>query len=249
MDLVNIDDKVNFKYTENEESKIRQLETLYQYSSEELDKYINPYLMNDGILKFKGYYNEETFRKRKYNEPTNNIKDIINSKIKLIDDYFKNHANKTEEEKIVYRGMETPYENDTVIGNTNCIKSFTSTSSDKGEAWNYSNNGIFGVSEGNECCIYEFKIAKGIPYIDMNDLGKYSSKYGDHKEILLPRNLSITYTGTADYKVLGKPVKKMNVTYNIPSVDGKKKKRRSKRRSKKRSKRRSKKRSKKRIYY
>jgi hypothetical protein len=75
----------------DEESKTKQLKTLYEYSSNFLDKYINPYLMNDGVLKLNEYFTEEKFREF-YNEPTNNIEDIIKTKIILIDDYFKNHA-------------------------------------------------------------------------------------------------------------------------------------------------------------
>jgi hypothetical protein len=36
----------------------------------------------------------------------------------------------------------------------------------------------------NNCCVYEMKIERGIPYIDKSE-----------NEILLPRNLKITYTG------------------------------------------------------
>ena len=42
-----------------------------------------------------------------------------------------------------------------------------------------------------KCCIYEIKIDKGIPYIDM----KFSTVNKPESEILLPRNLLITYTG------------------------------------------------------
>jgi hypothetical protein len=68
----------------DEESKIKQLKTLYEYSSIYLDKYINPYLNNEGELKLKEYYNEEKFRKTYNNEPTNNIEEISYIKIQEI---------------------------------------------------------------------------------------------------------------------------------------------------------------------
>jgi hypothetical protein len=42
----------------------------------------------------------------------------------------------------------------------------------------------------NNCCVYEIKIEKGIPFIDM----RYSTESENEREILLPRNLLITCT-------------------------------------------------------
>jgi hypothetical protein len=83
----------------------------------------------------------------------------------------------------VYRGIDRDLGmkiNDNVI-----VKSFISTSTDIEQAFHFTNF-------NSNCCLFELHLEDNIPYIDMKI-------YNPHeKEILLPRNLLMTYVGERD---------------------------------------------------
>jgi hypothetical protein len=60
----------------------------------------------------------------------------------------------------------------------------------------------------NNCCVYEIKIDKGIPYIDM----KFSTENKSENEILLPRNLLITYIGDYISSVPKRYIRKLTIS-------------------------------------
>ena len=101
--------------------------------------------------------------------------------------------------------MTTEYKPGMVIGETIEIFNYTSTSEKQSVAAGFSN-------QSTDCCLYELEIEKGIPYINMISSTQYASEF----EILLPRNILITYVGLADYTISGKPVKRMNVKMKYP---------------------------------
>jgi hypothetical protein len=85
----------------------------------------------------------------------------------------------------VYRGIDRDLGmkiNDNVI-----VKSFISTSTDIEQAFHFTNF-------NSNCCLFELHLEDNIPYIDMKI-------YNPHeKEILLPRNLLMTYVGERKQK-------------------------------------------------
>lgn len=116
----------------------------------------------------------------------------------------------------VYRGIDKDLGmkiNDNVI-----VKSFISTSSDIEQAFHFTNY-------GSNCCLFELHLEDNIPYIDMKI-------YNPHeKEILLPRNLLMTYVGerkqTYDYAGYSITVYIMKISQPreitldvVPSVQG-----------------------------
>jgi hypothetical protein len=139
-----------------------------------------------------------------------------------LDQCFLEYSLRSTDDMIVFRGMKTPFElklNETVITPT-----FLSTSDMLSEARVFSDYSPDALSlckfyksynkpcppdfynktkknkllkpkgqpeEDNKCCLYELHITKGIPYIDM----ALSTHFVGEKEIFLPRNLLMTYTG------------------------------------------------------
>ena len=193
----------NFKFN-NIEVYFSELlkKSLYNYSYQ-WDGTINRYLMEGDSTFDSDWFkaNYTRFGPTKI-EAIENVK----SKIKDIDECFMNYAPRNEKDVILYRGMKSDYKVDMVIYETIELLNFTSTSKDKDVAFKFSHD-IY------DCCLYEFNVEKGIPYIDMIS----SSYYGATEfEILLPRNLLMTYTGIATYKISGKTVKKMNIKMKYP---------------------------------
>ena len=126
----------------------------------------------------------------------------IKNHISNMDNCFMEYAQVTKNnDMIVYRGMKTPY--DIKLGESMIIRNYLSTTTTaKPSILNGFQNQQYYKSETNQklkpkklpldinnCCIYKIQIDKGIPYIDM----KFSTNYKNESEILLPRNLLITY--------------------------------------------------------
>ena len=124
--------------------------------------------------------------------------------ISNMDKCFMEYAQITKnDDMIVFRGMKGPYP--LVIGESMIIPNYLSTTTSTNPAILnvFQNYNYYGEKQNkdlkpeimpsdiNNCCIYEIKIDKGIPYIDM----KFSTVNKPESEILLPRNLLITYTG------------------------------------------------------
>ena len=192
----------NFKFNNIEVYFSELLEkALYNYSYQ-WDGTINRYLMEGDSTFDSNWFkaNYTRFGSTKI-EAIENVK----SKIKDIDECFMNYAPRNEKDNLIlYRGMKSEY--DIVINETIELLNFTSTSKDKDEAFKFSHS-------TDDCCLYEFTVEKGIPYIDMISSSYYG---GTEFEILLPRNLLMTYTGIANYKIGGKTVEKMNIRMKYP---------------------------------
>jgi hypothetical protein len=191
----------NFKFNNIEVYFSELLEkALYNYSYQ-WDGTINRYLLEGDSTFDSDWFNANY---TKFGSTKIEAIENVKSKIKDIDECFMNYAPRNEKDLILYRGMKSEY--DIVINETIELLNFTSTSKDKDEAFKFSHS-------TDDCCLYEFTLEKGIPYIDMIS----SSYYGaTESEILLPRNLLMTYTGIANYKIGGKTVEKMNIRMKYP---------------------------------
>lgn len=105
-----------------------------------------------------------------------------------IDHIFYKYAKKTEEERVVYRGMSSFYTYLKEPGDKMVIENYISCFEDGG--------GLNGPS--NIMC--KITIEPGIPYIDTwrDKEAKRYIEYPEEKEVLLPRNLVATYNGDYD---------------------------------------------------
>ena len=151
------------------------------------DGTINRYLMyGEQVFEeewfLKNYLRFVTDQTKTQDKMINEAKENIKKKIEYIDKCFLDFAPRFENsfEKI-FRGMKTEYIKDMKIGDSFEIKNYISTSSDIKVAKTFSD-------EGKQCCIYEFEVDNGIPYINMVT----STKYTSEEEILLPRGLIAT---------------------------------------------------------
>ena len=124
--------------------------------------------------------------------------------ISYIDQCFMEYAQVTKDDNmIVYRGMKKPYGIEK--GESMVILNYISTTANKNpnviNVFQDDNYFTYGHTKHlkpktmpqhiNNCCLYEIKIEKGIPFIDM----RYSTESENEREIMLPRNLLITCTG------------------------------------------------------
>ena len=128
--------------------------------------------------------------------------------IAIMDQFFMEHATRTTDKKTrLFRGMMTPYP--IAEGESMIVRNFISTTKELDEVSNgheahggvqrfmdeyyYENNVKPGYlpAKVTDCCAYELTLDKGIPYVDM----KHSTIAVKEKEILLPRNLLITFLG------------------------------------------------------
>ena len=110
----------------------------------------------------------------------NNICDLTSKIVKLeeivlhihqIDDCFQNRSQISNGKVVLYRGTRSDME----LGiNTGYI------STSKSIKYILESDFI-----SNNCCIYEYKLAKGVPYLDLSEI----SSYPDQQEVLLPRGL------------------------------------------------------------
>jgi hypothetical protein len=128
---------------------------------------------------------EDEFKKKYkyYDEP------FCQEKIRKIDDCFHTDAvaqiNEDNDAFYVYRGVKTRV--DLQIGESFLLKNFTSTTTNLGVARIFTSDS----KKTNACCLYRLRLGRGIPYIDMRPFSKVKTE----DEILLPRNLIMTYQG------------------------------------------------------
>ena len=128
-----------------------------------------------------------------------NMKNIL-----YIDQCFMEYAQITKDnDMIVYRGMKKSY--GIKKGESMIILNYLSTTINKNpNVINVFQDDDFYTHDNhkhlkpkampqhiNNCCVYEIKIEKGTPFIDM----RYSTETESEREILFPRNLLITCTG------------------------------------------------------
>ena len=134
----------------------------------------------------ESYFDSDIFRDYQYRYGStrkSSIKNIKN-KIKSLDRVFLEAAPRNEDvESFYWRGMKTPFNNFNNINDQHIVQNFLSLSSNYSIAVKFS-----GIPHNSTCCLYKFFVDKGVPYINMVNTTKY--KY--EKEILLPRNLTIT---------------------------------------------------------
>ena len=160
--------------------------------------YINGYL-REGNLFFDNNLSWEWFAENKTKQEA--IK-MIKDRIKTMDKCFiKYGKHSSSNNTIVYRGMkDTFYLKDDgtqpEIGETININTYTSTTTDIRVANGFANagNGLQGRN-GLECCLYEFHLDKDVPYLDMDCCIENYKTEDSEFEILLPRNIYLTYVG------------------------------------------------------
>lgn len=161
--------------------------------------YINGYL-REGNSFFDKYTSWSSwFGKNKTKQES--IK-MIQDRIKTMDKCFiKYGKHSSSNNTIVYRGMkDTFYLKDDgtqpEIGETININTYTSTTSDIRVANGFANtgNGLTGRT-GLSCCLYEFHLDKDVPYLDMDCCIENYKTEDSEFEILLPRNIYLTYVG------------------------------------------------------
>lgn len=170
--------------------------------------YINGYLRTgnsffDNNISWSSWFGQ--------NKTKQEVKKIIKDRIKTMDECFIKYG-KHSKDTIVYRGMkDTFYLKDDgthpEIGETIKIDTYTSTSSDIRVANGFANmnNGLQGRT-GTTCCLYEFHLDKNVPYLDMDCcIPNYKTEDSEF-EILLPRNIYLTYIGIRMDYLLPPPI-------------------------------------------
>lgn len=143
----------------------------YQDDDNNLYKYISDYLLM-GENKFNTKYKFTHFQ-------LNSLKEDI----KKLDECFEKTDKTSDDSMILYRGVKKNLhvnkEGDSIE-----LKNFTSTSKNISRIKDF-------INDDTKCCIYRLHIEKDIPYIDMTKLPE--SPYIMEEEVLLPRNLIMTY--------------------------------------------------------
>jgi ADP-ribosyltransferase exoenzyme len=149
---------------------------ILQYYSGNHYKFINDFLLMDFENEFKKKY-------KYYDEP------FCQDKIQRIDDCFLSDSvaqtNHDSDDFMLYRGVKTrvPLQ----VGHSFLLKNYTSTTTNLGVARRFTSDS----KTPNACCLYRLRLSRGIPYIDMRPFSKIKTE----DEILLPRNLVMTYQG------------------------------------------------------
>ena len=148
---------------------------ILKYYSGNHYKFINDFLLMDFEDEFKKKH-------RHYDEP------FCQEKIRKIDECFHTNAVaqiNEDDDLFVYRGVKTRV--NLQVGESFLLKNYTSTSTNLGVARRFTSDS----KKNNACCLYRLHLSKGIPYIDMKPFSKVKTE----DEILLPRNLIMTYIG------------------------------------------------------
>ena len=134
----------------------------------------------------------------------------VEHQIDVIDEAFKLLPVINEHETFkLYRGMPKPYSNLEKVGDKITVPTYTSTSVDFGVALIFS-----GLQD---CCLYEFTLDKGVPYIDMVNTTIYKSE----SEILLPRNIIFKIEKISNHVInnffyTNKIIKKYHIRVSLP---------------------------------
>jgi ADP-ribosyltransferase exoenzyme len=148
---------------------------ILQYYSGNHYKFINDFLLMDFEDEFKKKY-------KYYDEP------FCQDKIQRIDDCFLSNSVapiNQDDTMFLYRGVKTsvPLQ----VGESFLLENYTSTTTNLGVARRFTSDS----KQANACCLYRLRLSRGIPYIDMRPFSKVKTE----DEILLPRNLIMTYQG------------------------------------------------------
>lgn len=111
----------------------------------------------------------------------------ILAKIEDLDRAFLEAAPRHEDStKAYFRGMKQPFENFKKEGDSITVQNFLSITTNFKVAVGFSGIGKAGQAK---CCVYKILVSNGVPYINMVNTTKYKAE----NEILLPRNLKITF--------------------------------------------------------
>ena len=147
------------------------------------DRRINAYL-NSGKTK-EEYETDPVFLKHFTSDPYQDTPqkaiELLEEKIKQLDTLFTDYSQTSNEELIVYRGVEVQSESELRYG---LNKAFVSTSTNINIAKKFIKKAI--------CCLLELHVAPGIPFLS----AKIFSRFQDEDEIILPRDLIYTFKGT-----------------------------------------------------
>lgn len=139
----------------------------------------------------------------RHKDPINNIKLAIERLDRAFLD--SNLVIQKEGTPKLWRGMSITYPGLDNEGDTIMVPTFTSTSLKKTVATKF-------TSRPRRCCMYNFILEAGIPYIDMRNATKYVSE----KEILLPRNILLKHVGS----VIGHDGKEVvNLKVSLPDKE------------------------------
>ena len=147
------------------------------------DRRINAYL-NSGKTKEEYEVDPvflEHFTSDPYQDTPQKAIEMLEEKIKQLDTLFTDYSQTSNEELIVYRGVEVQSESKLRYG---LNKAFVSTSTSIDVA--------IGFIEKTTCCLLELHVAPGIPFLS----AQIFSKFQDEDEIILPRDLIYTFKGT-----------------------------------------------------
>lgn len=131
----------------------------------------------------------------------NEIKNKLNPKLKeffariihTLDDYFINNAPKSTKGMVVYRGEKILCEGNTC--RAGIINSYSSTTTNSKTVLQFTNM--------RDCCLYEYQLDEGIPYIDFTKIMNLNTQRRNCKtdlslkfkenEFLLPRGIELKY--------------------------------------------------------
>ena len=157
----------------------------------------------------------DTLKKASINYAIKEVKD----KILAIDKCFVEAAprvSSTMTNRKYFRGMKGKYPLQNV-GDELILKNFTSVSRDIKVAKGFGLQVAQSLKKKeNACCLYVFKLAEGIPYINMIN----TTKFKQEREILLPRDLKATLVKiTKNYGTVLVPVKILAPGSQIPVIE------------------------------
>jgi hypothetical protein len=146
------------------------------YSGKTGYKYINKFLLMDE--------NEELFVKR-FKQDIG----VIKKSIKQMDECFNKAPVTKDDEMLLWRGMDKDL--GLKIGDSIVLKNYTSCTSNLGVTLEFTEENITkrGKRTGR-CCLYRIHVGEGISYLPLD---KYSKAGSIEAEVLLPRNLVMTY--------------------------------------------------------
>ena len=146
------------------------------YSGKTGYKYINKFLLMDE--------NEELFAKR-FKQDIG----VIKKSIKQMDECFDKAPVTKDDEMLLWRGMDKDL--GLKIGDSIVLKNYTSCTRNLGVTLEFTEEIITkrGKRTGM-CCLYRIHVGEGISYLPLDNYSKAGSLEG---EVLLPRNLVMTY--------------------------------------------------------
>jgi hypothetical protein len=206
----------SFYYT-NDLSDIERT-TLRKYTETE-DLFINKILRIEKT--YKDLYDTMNDENNYLNDKKQKIEETI-EKIKIIDNIMTSKAPIVNDDLIVYRGTVNKKDDEPYLG---INKGYISTSKSLNAL---AKNSYRFLDERNKCCIYIYRIKKGVPYINLSNISYFGEEnQSNQEEILLPRGLKTTLESSSLTEIYGEPYKTYNVTielnnqekYDIESIE------------------------------